>query len=67
MSDLRFHRAKKALYAAFSNRSSPVKRLNVPNSRMSEPAPAVPVDDEMRDSKLTEYAHVSIDSPFGTP
>src|ERR1700691_5775076 len=44
ISDLRFQSAKKALYAAFSNRSSPVRRLNVAYSRMREPAPAVPID-----------------------
>ena len=43
MSDLRFHMAKKAFLAAFSSLSSPVRRLKVANSRMREPAPAVPV------------------------
>jgi hypothetical protein len=41
-SDLRSQSAKKALRAASSNRASPVRRLRVANSRMSEPAPAVP-------------------------
>ena len=42
ISVLLFHKAKNALYAAFSNLSSPVRRLRVPNSRIREPAPAVP-------------------------
>lgn len=42
ISDFLFHNAKNALNAAFSNRSSPVNLLNVPNSRINEPAPAVP-------------------------
>jgi len=41
ISDLRFHNAKKALYAAFSKRSSPVRRLNVANSKMREPGKGV--------------------------
>jgi hypothetical protein len=32
------------LYAAFSYRSSPVIRLNAENSKIKEPAPAVPVE-----------------------
>lgn len=35
------HRVR-TLYAAFSKRSSPVNRLKVANSRIKEPAPAVP-------------------------
>lgn len=42
ISDFLFQSAKKALRAAFSKRSSPVRRLKVANSIMREPAPAVP-------------------------
>jgi hypothetical protein len=42
MSERRFQRAKNARFAAFSNRSSPVRRDRIPNSMMSDPAPAEP-------------------------
>lgn len=43
MSDLVFHKARRARRAVSSNVSSPVSRLSAANSRMKVPTPAVHV------------------------
>ena len=68
MSDLRSHNAKNALRAAFSNRSSLVKRLKVANSRMRDPAPAVPKVTLIPIKAVVQiYGQVSVVSPSITP
>jgi hypothetical protein len=69
MSERRFHTAKKAFVAAFSNRSSPVRRDKMANSMMSEPAPAEPKQRGVTIIQLDLVGNKqdSTDSPLGTP
>lgn len=63
MSDLVFHRALRALRAAFSNVSSPVSRLSVANSRIKVPTPAVHVTGVS--VALTPFRRFTV--PYGMP